>query len=65
MKRILAVGSVAAFATLGLAAPAHAYDDAACFGQVHKSVNAAGSVGDLVKAEGGQGKNALARSLCS
>jgi hypothetical protein len=67
MKRILAAGSVAAFAMVGLAAaPANAdghLPGAACFGQVHKSLGG-GGVGDLVKAEGGQGKNTIARSLC-
>lgn len=70
MKRIFAAGSIAALAAFGLAAPASADPaDAACFGQVHKLVNSGGvpgldNVGDLVKAEGGQGKNAVARSLC-
>jgi hypothetical protein len=70
VKRILAAGSIATLATLGLAAPASAAPaDAACFGQVHKTVNSGGlagfdNVGELVKALGGQGKNAAARSLC-
>lgn len=74
MKRILAAGSIAAsiaaLATLGFAAPASAAPpDAACFGQVHKTVNSGGldgfdNVGELVKALGGQGKNAAARDLC-
>ena len=69
MKRILVAGSIAAFAALGLAAPASAApSDAACFGQVHKDINAGdGSVGDLVKGfdgQGGQGKKTLARSAC-
>ena len=71
MKRIILVaGSAAALATLGLAAPASAAPaEAACFGQVHKTVNSGGlagfdNVGDLVKAVGGQGKNAAARGLC-
>ena len=70
MKRILAVGSIAALSTLALAAPASAAPaDAACFGQVHKTVNSGGlpgfdNVGELVGALGGQGKNAAARGLC-
>jgi len=70
MKRILAAGSIAALATFGLVAPASAAPaEAACFGQVHKTVNSGGlpgfrNVGGLVKAVGGQGKNAAARSLC-
>ena len=70
MKRILAAGSIAAFAALGLAAPASAAPaEAACFGQVHKLVNSGGlegfgNVGDLVQAVGGQGKNAAAKGLC-
>ena len=70
MKRMLAAGSIAALATFGLAAPASAAPaDAACFGQVHKTVNSGGvagfdNVGQLVKAVGGQGKNTLARSFC-
>jgi hypothetical protein len=65
MKRILATGAIAAFAMVGFAAPASAAPaDAACFGQVHKTVNTAGNVGKLVQELGGQGKNALAKSLC-
>ena len=70
MKRMLAAGSIAALAAFGLAAPASAAPaDAACFGQVHKTVNSGGvagfdNVGQLVKAVGGQGKNTLARSFC-
>ena len=70
MKRIIAAGSIAALATLGLVAPASAAPaDAACFGQVHKTVNSGGlpgfdNVGALVGALGGQGKNAAARGLC-
>ena len=70
MKRILAAASIAAIAGLGLAAPASAAPaEAACFGQVHKTVNSGGlpgfnNVGELVKALGGQGKNAAARDLC-
>ena len=70
MKRIVAAGSLAAVAGLGLAAPAGAAPaQAACFGQVHKTVNSGGlpgfdNVGDLVQAVGGQGKNAAARGLC-
>lgn len=63
MKRILATVSIAAFASIGFAGAAQAEpSSAACFGQVHKSLGA--GVGDLVMAEGGQGKNAIARSLC-
>ena len=70
MKRIFAAGSIAVLAALGLAAPAGAAPaEAACFGQVHKTVNSGGlsgfdNVGELVQSVGGQGKNAAARSLC-
>ncbi len=73
MKRILATGSIAALAMVGFAATANAAPaDAACFGQVHKTVNIDGfagaqNVGQLVKAlGGGQEKNAAATALfCS
>ena len=71
MKRMLAAGSIATLAMVGFAANANAAPaKAACFGQVHKTVNAGGvegfdNVGQLVKAlGGGQAKNALASSLC-
>jgi hypothetical protein len=70
MKRLLAAGSIAALASFGLAASAQAATaDAACFGQVHKTVNSGvlgvDNVGQLVKAVGGgQAKNALARTFC-
>jgi hypothetical protein len=70
MKLTLTAMSIAALAAIGLAAPATAAPaDAACFGQVHKTVNSGGvpgfdNVGDLVKVAGGQGKNAIARGLC-
>jgi hypothetical protein len=70
MKRILAAGSIAVLATLSVAAPASAAPaEAACFGQVHRTVNSGGlpgfdNVGELVQAGGGQGKNAAARGLC-
>lgn len=70
MKRILATGAIVAFAVFGLAGPANAAPaDAACFGQVHKTINTEGAlgftnVGDVVKAIGGQGKNETARGIC-
>ena len=69
MTRMLAAGSIAALAALGLATPASAdTPDAACFGQVHKTVNSGAlgidNVGVLVKTLGGQGKNEAARSYC-
>ena len=70
MKRILVAGSIATIAVLGLGAPAGAAPaEAACFGQVHKTVNSGGlpgfdNVGELVQAVGGQGKNAAAKGLC-
>jgi hypothetical protein len=70
MKRILVAGSIATIAVLGLGAPAGAAPaEAACFGQVHKTVNSGGlpgfdNVGELVQAFGGQGKNAAAKGLC-
>ena len=66
MKRILATGSIAAFAMLGFAGTANAApSDSAAFGQLHKTINTEGvtvngieftNVGDVVKAVGGQGK---------
>ena len=71
MKRILAAGSIAALAMIGFSANASATPaDAACFGQIHKTVNSGGvpgfdNVGQLVQAlGGGQAKNATATSLC-
>ena len=70
MKRILAAGSIAAIAMVGFSSTASAAPaDAACFGQVHKTVNSGGvpgfdNVGELVQALGGQGKNTTANSLC-
>lgn len=70
MKRILATGAIVAFAVFGLAGTANAAPaDAACFGQVHKTINTDGAlgftnVGDVVKAIGGQGKNDTARGIC-
>ena len=71
MKRILAAGSIAALAMLGFAGSASAAPaDAACFGQVHKTVNSGGvagfdNVGELVQAlGGGQAKNATAKTFC-
>ena len=74
MKRILAAGSIAALAMIGFSANASAAPaDAACFGQVHKRVNTGDlgvalgldNVGQLVQAEGGQGKNTIAMGVCS
>lgn len=70
MKRILATGFIAALATFGVAGTAYAAPaDAACFGQVHKTINTQGAlgftnVGDVVKVLGGQGKNDTARGIC-
>ena len=70
MKRILVAGSIAALALVGSAGAATAApSDAACFGQIHKTINTQGAlgftnVGDVVKAVGGQGKNGIARGLC-
>jgi len=70
MKRILAIGSIAALSIFGFASSANAAPaDAACFGQVHKTINTEGAlgftnVGDVVQALGGQGKNATARMIC-
>jgi hypothetical protein len=69
MKRMLAAGSITALAMVGFAANASAAPSPnACFGQVHKIVNTQGyegfeNVGQLVKALGGQGKNAAATGL--
>lgn len=71
MKRILAAGSIAVLAMIGFAGNASAAPaDAACFGQVHKTVNSGGvagfdNVGELVQAlGGGQAKNATAQTFC-
>ncbi|WP_345801263.1 hypothetical protein AAIB33_17680 [Microbacterium sp. AZCO] len=70
MKRILATGAIVALAVFGFAGAANAApSDAACFGQVHKTINTVGAlgftnVGDVVKAIGGQGKNATAHMVC-
>ena len=71
MKRILAAGAIAALALIGSAASASAAPaEAACFGQVHKTVNTVGvagfnNVGELVKAVGGGSmKNATAKTFC-
>ena len=70
MKRILATGAIAALAVFGFAGTAHAAPaEAACFGQIHKTINTDGAlgftgVGDVVKAVGGQAKNATATGLC-
>jgi hypothetical protein len=70
MKRIFAVGAIVALAVLGSAGAANAAPaDAACFGQIHKTINTEGfgdftNVSQVVGALGGQGKNATAASLC-
>ena len=74
MKRILATGSIAAFAVLGFAGTANAApaepNPASCFGGIHKLVNTQGyagaeNVGELIKlVGGGQAKNAAAMDLC-
>ena len=70
MKLIFAAGSVAAVAALGLAAPASAATaDAACFGQVHKTVNAATrgtpmSASSSRLSAAAKEKNAAARARC-
>ncbi len=71
MKRILVAGAVAAFAVVGFSSTANAAPaEAACFGQVHKSVNADEvgnfkNVGQLVQAlGGGQNKNMTAKTFC-
>jgi hypothetical protein len=70
MKRTLAIASIAALSVFGFAGTANAAPPAAaCFGQVHKTINTVGAlgftnVGDVVKAIGGQGKNATANMVC-
>lgn len=71
MKRMLVAGTITTLTLIGTASTAAAVPaDAACFGQVHKTVNSGGvpgfdNVGQLVQAlGGGQAKNALASSLC-
>lgn len=70
MKRILAASSIAAFVLVGLAGTASAApSEAACFAQIHKTVNSEwlegfANVGELVKSAGGQGTNAAAAGFC-
>lgn len=73
MKRILATAFIAGLATFGFAGAAQAApaepNDAACFGQIHKTINTEGAlgfngVGEVVKAVGGQTKNEIARGIC-
>jgi hypothetical protein len=70
MKRILATGAIVALAVFGFAGTANAAPaDAACFGQIHKTINTEGAlgftgVGEVVQAVGGAAKNATARGLC-
>jgi hypothetical protein len=73
MKRIIVAGATAAIATVSFASTASAYEPGTpqCFGQVHKAVNSGAvpgidNVGQLVQSfdNKGQGKNALAKSLC-
>lgn len=70
MKRILVAGSVAALALVGSAGTASAAPSgAACFGQVHKTIDTVGAlgftnVGDVVQAIGGQRKNDVANGIC-
>ena len=46
MKRILATGAIVALAVFGVAGTANAApSDAACFGQVHKTINTEGALG--------------------
>lgn len=81
MKRILGIVAASAFAIAAIGAPvAAAPSDAACFGQVHKAVNAGvlanafaiNGVGELVQSElaasfgmKGQGKNVIAKGVCN
>lgn len=70
MSRLLVAGSIAALALVGSAGAASAAPaDAACFGQIHKTINTVGAlgftnVGDVVQAIGGQGKNDVANGIC-
>ena len=70
MKKIIVTAAVSAIAAVSFAGNASAAPaDAACFGQVHKTINTEGAlgftnVGDVVKAIGGQGKNDTARGIC-
>jgi hypothetical protein len=77
MKKIIVTGVVSAIAAVSFAGTASAAPaDRACFGQVHKLVNAGGigldNVGQLVQSTDpvtgekllGQGKNATAKTFC-
>lgn len=82
MKKTLGIVAASALAIGAFGAPvAAAPADAACFGQVHKTLNTAGtitvkdgegetvavvsSVNDVVRAFGGPGKNGAARAICA
>ena len=67
MKKIIVAGAVSALAAVSFAGTTNAAPaPAACFGQVHKTINSGeGNVGDLVKLVGGQGKNAAAKEICA
>ena len=71
MKRILAIGAIAAISIFGFAGSANAAQaDPGCFGQVHKTINTVGAlgftnVGDVVQAVGAQTKNDIARGMCA
>jgi hypothetical protein len=80
MKKIIGIAAASAFAIAAISAPvAAAPNENACFGQVHKAVNAGAiadafgptNVGELVQSElaasfgmKGQGKNAIAKGVC-
>jgi hypothetical protein len=75
MKKIIVTAAVSAIAAVSFAGNASAAPaKAACFGQVHKSVNTDSAtqealgvknVGQLVQAlGGGQAKNAAAKTFC-
>ena len=74
MKKIIVTAAVSAIAAVSFAGTASAApaepNPKACFGQVHKLVNAGGigldNVGELVQRfdNKGQGKNAVAKTFC-
>jgi hypothetical protein len=71
MRKKIIIGLGVASLSLGaFGGSANASSHPSCFGQVHKTINTVGfggfsNVGEVVRAVGGPGKNAIARGLCT
>lgn len=66
----LGVASLGLASFSGSANATNNHHHPSCFGGIHQTINTVGfggysNVGEVVRALGGQGKNALARSLCA